>query len=170
MNKTYFTKFITKERSPKPPALSHIALSTLGGLLAITAIARLTQLSNIPFLMAPFGATCVLAFGVPDSPLAQPRNIIGGHFISALIGLVCLQYLGSDWFSMALGVSVAIGLMQLTRTVHPPAGANPLIVILAKAKWTFLFSPVLSGAVVLVLLALFFNNASKARRYPRYWF
>ncbi|PRY03132.1 HPP family protein [Pontibacter ummariensis] len=169
MLKTYLHKFRRAERSPKPPALAHAAFSALGGLLAIALIAMLTQLSAVPFLMAPFGATCVLAFGVPDSPLAQPRNIIGGHFLSAFIGLLCLHLLGTDWFSLAVGVSLAIGMMQLTGTTHPPAGANPIVVILAKAKWSFLFSPVLSGALVLVVVALLFNNASKARRYPKYW-
>lgn len=169
MNKTYLAKFQTKERSPKPPQMQQVAFSALGGLLAITAVGKLTQLSQVPLLMAPFGATCVLAFGVPESPLAQPRNIIGGHFISAFIGLLCLQLLGDGWFSMAVGVGLAIGAMQLTGTTHPPAGANPLLVIMTKAKWSFLFSPVLAGALVLVLVALLFNNASKARRYPKYW-
>ncbi|WP_439879657.1 HPP family protein [Pontibacter sp. MBLB2868] len=170
MNTFYLKKFKTTERSPRPPQLKQIAYSALGGLVAITAIGKLAQFSQMPLLMAPFGATCVLAFGVPDSPLAQPRNIVGGHFISAFIGLLCLQWLGAGWFSMAVGVSLAIGIMQLTGTTHPPAGANPLLVMMAKAKWSFLFSPVLAGALVLVLVALLFNNASKARRYPKYWF
>ncbi|MDX5483039.1 MAG: HPP family protein [Hymenobacteraceae bacterium] len=169
MKKYYLEKLRTTERSPKPPQLQQAAFSALGGLLAIAAVGKLTQLSQVPLLMAPFGATCVLAFGVPESPLAQPRNIVGGHFIAAFIGLLCLQWLGTGWLSMAVGVSLAIGAMQLTGTTHPPAGANPLLVVMTKAKWSFLISPVLAGALVLVLVALLFNNASKERRYPRYW-
>ncbi|GIZ16513.1 hypothetical protein RCZ15_24140 [Capnocytophaga catalasegens] len=84
--------------------------------------------------MAPFGATCVLAFGVPNSPLAQPRNIIGGHLISTLIELLCLYLPGNQWYSLALGVGLSIGIMQLTKTTHPPAGADPIVVILGAER------------------------------------
>jgi CBS-domain-containing membrane protein len=69
-------------------------------------------------LIAPFGATCILAFGVPDSPLAQPRNIIGGHLIAGIVGLCCLYWVGDSIFSMSLGVGISFAIMQLTKTVH----------------------------------------------------
>ncbi|MCO4291661.1 HPP family protein [Solitalea sp. MAHUQ-68] len=170
MPKKYLTKFKTVERSPSAPHVSHSVYSVLGALIAISLIVLLSKTAATPLLIAPFGATCVLAFGLPDSPLAQPRNIIGGHLLTAILGLLCYHLMGNTWYSLALGVSLSIGLMQITRTVHPPAGANPLVIILSGASWSFLFSPVLIGSVVLVAIALIFNNLSSKRKYPKYWF
>ncbi|MCK0192605.1 HPP family protein [Arenibacter sp. F20364] len=167
--KNYIKKYKTKESSPEHLGIHFSVISGIGGFIAIASVALLTHLTQSPFLMAPFGATCVLAFGVPNSPLAQPRNIIGGHFISTLIGLVCLILLGNEWYSLALGVALAISIMQLTRTTHPPAGADPIVVILGAKTLSFVFSPVLTGAVVITMIALIFNNLSKARKYPTYW-
>ena len=124
---------------------------------------------KVPLLMAPFGATCVLAFGVSESPLAQPRNIIGGHLLSTFIGLVCLQLFGQHWWVMAIAVATSIAGMQFTRTVHPPAGADPLVVILSSSSWNFLLTPVLLGSIALVLCAVLFNNLISDRSYPKYW-
>ncbi|BDD12333.1 membrane protein (plasmid) [Fulvitalea axinellae] len=165
----YIAKFRTEERSPNAAGLHFSFYSGLGGFIAIAAVALLTANTEVPFIMAPFGATCVLAFGVPDSPLAQPRNIIGGHAISTIIGLVCLHLFGNEWYSLALGVGSAIAIMQLTKTTHPPAGADPLVVILGGSSWSFLFNPVLSGAITITVIALIFNNMSKVRKYPKYW-
>jgi len=170
MTKKYFAKFKTAERSPQAPEFAHAFFSALGALIAISCVALLSKTTNVPFMMAPFGATCVLAFGVQDSPLAQPRNIIGGHLIASVIGLACLHWLGNDWYSLALGVGLPIGIMQLTKTTHPPAGATPLVIILSGAKWSFILYPVLTGAVAIVVIALVFNNILSTRRYPKYWF
>lgn len=167
--KKYVTKFITADTSPKPATLTFSTYSALGGFIAITIVALLTKNLELPFIMAPFGATCVLAFGVPDSPLAQPRNIIGGHLIATVIGLCCFHLLGNQWYTLALGVGLAIGTMQLTRTTHPPAGADPLVIILGACHWDFLLNPVLSGSVIITVVALFFNKISPRRKYPKYW-
>jgi len=167
--KRYIVKFRTKEKVPGPPHPTHILFSAIGCLIAISAIALLTQATPIPFMMAPLGATCVLAFGVPDSPLAQPRNIIGGHLIAAIIAVVCVYTMGTTWYSLAIGVSVAMAAMQFTKTVHPPAGATPMVIILAEPHWNFVFYPVLTGALTIVIIALLFNNMIRARRYPKYW-
>ncbi|POY37557.1 HPP family protein [Solitalea longa] len=170
MPKKYISKFKTAERSPSAPHISHSVYSVLGALIAISLIVLFSRTADTPMLIAPFGATCVLAFGLPDSALAQPRNIIGGHLLTAIVGLTCYYMMGNTWYSLALGVSLSLGLMQITRTVHPPAGANPLVIILTGAKWSFLFSPVLLGSVILVAIALIFNNLSSKRKYPKYWF
>lgn len=167
--KHYISKFKATEQVPGSPKPTHILYSALGSLIAISAVTLLTQKTSIPFMMAPFGATCVLAFGVPDSPLAQPRNIIGGHLIAGIIAIVCVYLFGDSWYSLALGVSVSIAAMQITKTVHPPAGATPLVMIFAQPHWTFIFYPVLSGALIIVIIALLFNNIIKTRRYPKYW-
>nr|WP_236617153.1 HPP family protein [Halomonas anticariensis] len=120
--------------------------------------------------MAPFGATCVLLFAAPGAPLAQPRNVIGGHLIAATVGLVMMNVFGSGIWQMAVGVGVAIALMQFFRAVHPPAGANPLVVLTAGVHdWSFLATPVLAGSVVLVAIALVINNIGQAKQWPQYW-
>ncbi|TKC05815.1 HPP family protein [Pedobacter frigoris] len=167
--KNYITKFKTADTSPKSATIKFSAYSALGGFIAITAVALLTKNLQMPFIMAPFGATCVLAFGVPDSPLAQPRNIIGGHLISTFIGLSCFFLFGNEWYTLALGVGLAIAVMQLTKTTHPPAGADPLVVILGACHWDYLINPVLSGSVIITIIALLFNNISRFRKYPKYW-
>ncbi|MEC4114210.1 HPP family protein [Myroides pelagicus] len=167
--KKYVSKFKTTEVSPKSASSKHSFYSGLGGMIAIGVVAYMTKEMDMPLIMAPFGATCVLAFGVPDSPLAQPRNIIGGHILSSIIGLLCLTFLGTQWYSLAIGVGASIGLMLLTKTTHPPAGADPLVIILAGASWSFLLNPVLTGSLIITLIALLFNNISKLRKYPKYW-
>ncbi|WP_040278778.1 HPP family protein [Psychroserpens damuponensis] len=165
----FFSKLKTKESSPNPLGFQFSGFSGLGGFLAISAVALLTTYTGNPFLMAPFGATCVLAFGVPNSPLAQPRNIIGGHIVATLVGLICLYLLGNEWYSLALGVGLAISIMQLTGTTHPPAGADPIVVILGAKTLIFVVNPVLVGALVITIIALIFNNISTKRKYPVYW-
>lgn len=157
---------------PRPARLHHsyIFWSWLGAFLGITATGYPAALTHAPLLIAPFGATCVLIFGAPDSPLAQPRNVIGGHCIATLISLTLLHLFGGDWWVMALAVATSIAVMQLTSTLHPPAGATPLVVILSKAAWSFFFMPVLLGAIILVACAVLFNNLSHDRTYPKYWF
>ena len=145
------------------------AWSWAGAAVAIGLIGALSASTATPWLMAPFGATAVLVFGLPDSPLAQPRNVIGGHVLTTLVGLIFLSLLGPQWWSMALAVATAIAVMQLTRMVHPPAGANPLLVMLSGASWSFLATPVLIGSVAIVLAALLCNNLAPDRRYPVYW-
>lgn len=165
----FFSKFRGGGTLPPMPSGRHVLWSWLGGAIAIGLIGFLTEVTSHPMLMAPLGASAVLAFGVPDSPLAQPRNVIAGHFLTTLVGLSFLEIMGDGWLSMGLAVATAIALMQVTRTVHPPAGANPLLVIGLGAPWSFLVTPVLVGSVVLVICALLVNNLASARRYPLYW-
>ena len=120
--------------------------------------------------MAPFGATSVLIFGVPDSPLAQPRNVIGGNFIAALVSLTILHLFGAEPWAMGMAVATAIGMMQFTGTLHPPSGAVALVVMMTKAQWQFLLTPALEGSIILVLCAVVFNNLAQDRTYPKHWF
>ncbi len=121
--------------------------------------------------MAPLGASCFLLFGVPDAPFAQTRNVIAGHLLSSLVGLVFFKYIGVSPVEMGLAVGIAIGLMLVTRTSHPPAGADPLVImIVGNLSWGFLITPVLVSTVILVLIALVFNNVGNGRSWPRYWY
>lgn len=165
----YLSKFKTSEKSPKHLGYNFSMISGLGGFIAIASVSLLTHFTGTELLMAPFGASCVLAFGVPTSPLAQPRNIIGGHLISTFIGILCLMFLGNQWYSLALSVGLSIAIMQLTRTAHPPAGADPIVVILGAKTFSFLINPVFCGAIIITIMALIFNNLQKDRKYPTYW-
>lgn len=124
------------------------------------------------FLIGSFGASCVLVYGVIQSPLAQPRNLIGGHVISAIIG-VTMQKLLPDmiWLSAPLAVSLSIVMMQVTKTLHPPGGATALIAVTGSPQikalgYEYVLNPVLSGATILLIAALIFNNITKNRQYP----
>jgi len=138
---------------PPRPSLSSIALAWLGSSLAIAAIAVLSQLSGQPWILGSFGASCVLLFGFPDAVFSQPRNLIVGHVLCSLIGLGFLKFVGPDWWSMALAVGTALAAMLVTRTVHPPAGSNPVIIFLTRPDWSFLLFPTLVGVIVLLFLA-----------------
>ncbi|MCV6612321.1 MAG: HPP family protein [Amphritea sp.] len=159
------------DNAPLPPAhpLRNILLAGLGGFCAIAVIALFANSLQAALVLGSFGASCVLVFGFPEAPFSQPRNVIAGHFISSLIGLLCLSLFGPVWWSVAIAVGLAIALMMATRTVHPPAGSNPVIVFLTQPAWDFLLTPTLAGAVILVLVALIYNNISREARYPKYW-
>lgn len=154
---------------PAREPLSHVVAAYLSGFCAIATVALLTNALRVPLVLGSFGASCVLVFGFPKVPFSQPRNVIAGHFLSSLIGLMFLSVLGATWWSMALASATAIAVMLLTRTVHPPAGSNPVIVMLAHPTWTFLLTPTLYGAVVITIIALILNNIGATRRYPTYW-
>lgn len=171
----YWFKIIARWRScpltcpVERPHHRHVFWSWFGSFLAISICAYLTTKTNSPLLMAPFGATSVLIFGVPDSSLAQPRNVIGGNLLAAFVSLSLLHVLGASPLVMGLAVSVAIGIMQLTGTVHPPSGAVALVVMMTKPDWQFLLTPALEGSIVLVLCAVIFNNLAEERTYPKHW-
>lgn len=130
------------------------------------------------FLIGSFGASSVLIYGIINSPLAQPRNLIGGHLICAVVGVTFYKlFPGQVWLSSALSVSLSIVLMQITKTLHPPGGATALIANIGSEKikslgYFFVISPVLSGVLILLLVAIFFNNRTSHRSYPmnKKWF
>jgi CBS-domain-containing membrane protein len=124
------------------------------------------------FLIGSFGASSVLIYGIINSPLAQPRNLIGGHLICAFVGVTFYKLLPEQiWLASALSVSLSIVLMQMTKTLHPPGGATALIANIGSEKvkalgYYFVLTPVLSGVLILLLVAIFFNNRTSHRSYP----
>jgi hypothetical protein len=150
-------------------SMQQILLSYIGSFLGIAALAYISVNTPYPLIAAPFGAAAVLVFAVPSSPLAQPRNLIFGNLIGALASLVMLNLFGSEPWVMALSVATAIKLMQLTKTLHPPGGAVALVGVMSHAKWEFLFTPVLTGSIVLLLCTVAFNNLMPGRSYPQHW-
>ena len=137
----------------------NILISSLGAFLCMLLIALINSIdvSNI-WLIPPFGASLVLVMAVHDSPLAKPRNVFFGHVLSASSGVLIFYFLGTTPVSLALGLSFAILIMQLTNTVHPPAGANPVIAILGAKTFEFVIMPVAIGASFIVIFALIYNK------------
>lgn len=127
---------------------------------------------DMVFLIGSFGASCVLVYGVIESPLAQPRNLIGGHVNSAIIGVSVQMLLPSHtWIAAPLAVSLSIIVMQMTKTLHPPGGATALIAVTGSPEikalgFMYVLHPVLSGALILLCTALIFNNTTSYRQYP----
>lgn len=140
-------------------------------LIALLQSQLLTRMENI-FLIGSFGASSVLVFGSIQSPLAQPRNLIGGHLVSALIGVTVYQLIPDvTWLTASLAVALSIVLMQVTKTLHPPGGATALIAVIGSEKikklgYLYVISPVLTGSLILLIVALIFNNMTANRRYP----
>jgi CBS-domain-containing membrane protein len=151
------------------PTPGAITWAGIGGFLGILTLALVGGRLDVVLLLGSFGASCVLLFGFPDVPFAQPANVVFGHFISAAIGLFFLHVCGPQPWSLGLAVGVAIMAMMATRTVHPPAGSNPVIVFLSHPGWGFLLFPVLAGAVLLTLVAILFHTLVRKRNYPSYW-
>jgi CBS-domain-containing membrane protein len=156
-------------RPPERPPWRIIVISWIGALISLGALGWLAEASHAPLVMAPFGASVVLLFAHPDSALTQPRNVIGGHVLGGVIGLLASVCLGETWMAMALAVATTIAATKATRSVHPPAGATAIVCMHVHADWTFLFAPVLAGSALLVLSAAVYNNAVEHRRYPRHW-
>lgn len=152
-------------RHQRPPSITQWTLAGLGGFLAIGLTGGLSLLAGTPLLMAPFGATCVLLFSVPNSPLSQPMNIVCGHVLSSAVGFIMHLLLPNQWWAIALAVGLAIALMSALRITHPPAGADPLVVFASDPGIAFLLSPVLLGSVLLVLVATLFHRATNTS-YP----
>lgn len=175
----YFEKM--KGASQSPPSVSklEVFLSWLGSFLGIAAIGAMNYIymgsQENTLMIASFAASAVLLFGAPKSPLAQPRNLVGGHILAAFIGVAfCKTFITQPALAASLAVSTAIAVMHLTRTLHPPAGATALNAIIGGAKvhqlgFAYPIFPVAVGVFILLAVALIFNNAPKNRRYPEFW-
>ena len=150
-------------------SLRYALWSFISGTVGIMAIAETTTLVGHPLLIGSFGASAVLLFGANDSPLAQPRNLVGGHLISSVVAVMVVALLGSTPLTMAVGVGLAIFMMNLTHTTHPPGGATALIGIQGAVGPEFIFIPVLLGATILLVTAIVTNNVVYHRSYPRHW-
>ncbi|MCB6185399.1 HPP family protein [Leeia sp. TBRC 13508] len=146
-----------KMATPAIPS-QKIVKAGLGGLIAIGIIALLASLTNEPLILGSFGASCVLVFGYPESPFSRARQVIGGHVIGAFSGLLILHLLGHSPFAFAIAMGLAIVLMMITRSVHPPAGSNPVIVMMSQPGWMFLIKPVLIGSICLAIIGWLYHR------------
>ncbi|HEX9151256.1 MAG TPA: HPP family protein [Flavobacterium sp.] len=150
----------------------------LGSFIGIGFIAYMQSKSllhsDVVYLIGSFGASSVLVYGIIQSPLAQPRNLVGGHLVSAIVGVTVAKFIPDIlWLTAPLAVSLSIVLMQVTKTLHPPGGATALIAVIGSPKikilgyWYVLY-PVLSGVLILLIVALIFNNMTSNRSYPNH--
>lgn len=166
-------------QSPPRVGFPEIFWSWLGAAIGIGLCAWLSsqffEPRDLSLIIGSFGASAVLVYGAIRSPFAQPRNLIGGHVISAFVGVATWQLLGgTTWIAAAAAVSLAIAAMLVTRTVHPPGGATALIAVIGGQQvhdlgWLYPFIPAGAGALVLLAVALAVNNIPSSRSYPGYW-
>lgn len=157
-------------RGNHPPLSFKYALwGLISGTGSILAILAVTKMAGHPLLIGSFGASAVLLFGAAESPLAQPRNLLGGHLISAGVAVAIVAMGATGMCAVSLAVGISIFLMYLTRTIHPPGGATALIGVQGHAGLSFILIPVLAGAVILLVMALLTNNLVHHRQYPKHW-
>lgn len=201
---SYFGKMKGISQSPPAVNFSEIFWSWIGAFLGISAVAYLhfnifLTSTDLEMLVGSFGASAVLIYGAIKSPLAQPRNLIGGHIISAIIGVACYKLLGTGiastfvdsnsfignacysvlgtphmWIASSLAVATAIAAMHATKTLHPPGGATALIAVIGSDRvhdlgFLYAIIPVGAGALIMLIVALLVNNIPKSRRYPEFW-
>jgi CBS-domain-containing membrane protein len=159
--------------------LSEIIWSWIGAFLGIAAVAlisyKVLEGKGLTMIIGSFGASAVLIYGAIKSPLAQPRNLLGGHFFSAIIGVTSYQLFQPQiWLASALAVATAIAVMHATKTLHPPGGATALIAVIGgesvhKLGYLYAIIPAAVGASIMLAVALIVNNIPKTRRYPEFW-
>jgi CBS-domain-containing membrane protein len=145
------------------------AVAGLGAALAIGAMEWFSVVAHYPLAVIPFATSIVLVIGSPEAEPAQPRALVGGHIISALVGLAVLKLTGPQAWAAAAAVGLSILAMYLTGTFHPPAGINPLLVVSGNLPWTFLFAPVLAGAVLLAAFAYLWHRWVRRQPWPLRW-
>ncbi|MBF0369924.1 MAG: HPP family protein [Magnetococcales bacterium] len=180
MLKAYFNKMRGVTQSPPRVSLEETAWSWIGAFLGISAVAlihyQFLSQSDLVMVIGSFGASAVLIYGAIRAPLAQPRNLMGGHLISAFIGVSSHMLFGEWlWFAAAFAVATAIAAMHLTKTLHPPGGATALIAVIGSPKihdlgFLYVLIPAGLGALIMLVVALLINNIPKSRRYPEFWF
>ena len=151
--------------------MNNIKQSFLAGLFSIITIGILTFLTYKTeygiFLLASFGSSMVLLYGYPESPFAQPKNVFFGHLVTAVVGLIVLHFIPLPLYVIIpLAVGFGVGLMILLNVTHPPAGGNPIIVIIGSVSFDYLFSPVITGSIIIIIFAIIINRFILKKSYP----
>ena len=176
----YLRKMKGTAKSPPRVSLSEIIWSWVGAFLGITAVALINYKTlgetDLVMLIGSFGASAALIYGATKSPMAQPRNLIGGHVFSAIVGVAAYQLLHVPvWLAASVAVATAIAVMHATRTMHPPGGATALIAVIGSTKihalgYLYAIMPAGAGAIIMLAVALLVNNIPKSRSYPEFWY
>jgi CBS-domain-containing membrane protein len=176
----YLHKMKGTTQSPPRVNLPEVIWSWVGGFIGIASVGLLDERfcggTELVLIIGSFGASAVLIFGAIKSPLAQPRNLLGGHVLSALIGVTAYKLFPAPiWLAAAVAVATAIALMHVTKTLHPPGGATALIAVIGGANihslgYFYALMPIGAGAGIMLVVALLVNNIPSTRRYPEFWF
>ncbi len=175
----FFKKIKPVTKSPPRVNLFEMIWSWIGAFLGIAAVAyihfNLFLEADMVMIIGSFGASAVLVYGAIRSPLAQPRNFVGGHVISAFVGVTVFKLFSDQmWLAASIAVATAIFVMHATKTLHPPGGATALIAIIGSEQihslgYMYVILPAGAGSMIMLIIALFINNIPKSRRYPEYW-
>lgn len=175
----YLQKMKGGGQSPPRVGLMEVLWSWIGSFAGLAAVSlihyNILDQTGLMLIIGSFGASAVLIYGAVRSPLAQPRNLIGGHVLSAIIGVTTFQLLGGQpWLAAAVAVSTSIAVMHLTGTLHPPGGATALIAVIGGESvhnlgYLYVLMPTAIGAIIMLIIALLVNNIPKNRRYPEFW-
>lgn len=151
---------------PMPSAREFLSIA-VGIMLGIGGISYLSYITDMPFMLAPFGASSVLVYAAKSSPLARPRNLFGGHLVSGAVAIICCNLMGESWYLLPIAVTLAILCMVATDTVHPPGGATGLFCAMThQTDFMFLFNPLLAGLLILFVTAVIASRISKDKHYP----
>ena len=151
--------------------MKNIKQSILAGIFSIITIGILTLLTYKTelgiFLLASFGSSMVLLYGYPESPFAQPKNVFFGHLVTALVGVIFVHFIPLPiYINIAAAVGIGVFLMILLNVVHPPAGGNPIMVIIGSASYDYLINPIIFGCIIILLLAIIINKYLLKKNYP----
>ena len=151
--------------------MNNLKQSFLAGIFSIITISVLTILTYKTeygiFLLASFGSSMVLLYGYPESPFAQPKNVFFGHLVTALVGLFFLNFVPLPiYVVIPLAVGFGVGLMIFLNVTHPPAGGNPIIVIIGSVSFDYLLSPVITGSIIIIVFAIIINRFILKKSYP----
>ena len=168
----YFIAFRNIKKDSIKIDMGNFKQSVLAGLFSIITIGILTFLTYKTefgiFLLASFGSSMVLLYGYPDSPFAQPKNVFFGHLVTAIVGLLVLNFIPLPIFiTIPLAVGFGVGLMILINVTHPPAGGNPIIVIMGSVSFDYLFTPVITGSIIILIFAIIINRFILKKSYPK---
>ncbi len=145
------------------------SLAALFSAITIGALTYLTYKTTFGlFLIASFGSSMVLLYGYPESPFAQPKNIFFGHLLTSLVGIMISNFVPLPIFiTIPIAVGLGVGLMILFNVTHPPAGGNPIIVIIGSVSLDYLFSPVITGSIIIIIFAIIINRFILKKSYPK---
>ncbi len=149
----------------------NIKKSLLAGIFSMITIGILTILTYKTtlgvFLIASFGSSMVLLFGYPESPFAQPKNIFFGHFLTSLVGIICLYFIQMPlYIVIPLAVGLGVSLMIALNVTHPPAGGNPIIVIIGSVSLDYLINPIIIGSLIMLVFGVVLNRLILKKKYP----
>lgn len=176
---SFFEKMKGSTYGPPGVGIPEIFWSWIGAFLGISAVGFLQYIlfvdGDLVYIIGSFGASAVLIYGAPRSPMAQPRNLVGGHLVSALVGVTAFKLVGGNpWMAGSVAVATAIAGMHITKTLHPPGGATALIAVIGSDEvhtlgFLYVLVPAGLGALIMLVVALVVNNIPASRQYPEYW-